>query len=278
MADPIPPKPSVDWMKTVVVPLLSAIAALFAGLHYGGPYPAPQPSPSPPFVQPQPAPIPNPIPLPTSVKVLDTRGMPISGLVEEGRQFTVTSTGATTLFAVPDPDADVTPVTKQQLICTLRNGATLQVMVLVDGANPTLLKIQSNKGAQPLPAPFVAPQPSPQPAPAQKRLLSMNVIEDPLHRTPATVSILNNVAIWNKYIAQGHVFRAYAAMSDPKDATKITTASTEPKGIKAVNFANEKKVALPALVLSDLVTGEPITAVPLPSNDMLDSVISANGG
>lgn len=288
MTDPTPPTPQkIDWNKTVIMPLLAALAAWLGGMQFNTPpTPTPQPTPNPaPFNQPSPTPL--PIPTPVGVKIVDAKGNPVTGLVEEGRQFSVMASGSTSLYAVPDSDADVTVVSKQHLVVTLHNGTLLQIMVLNNGVDPTLIKVQCNKGAQPPPfnqpnpAPFINPQPfnTPPPTPAPKqRLLQMSVVEDPVHRTAATVSILNNVTVWNKYIAKGHVFRAYPAMPDPTDPKKVATATTEPKGIKAVSTVNEKGLTIPALVLSDLVTGEIITAVPLPSNETLDSVISANGG
>ena len=294
MTDPTPPTPPFDWNKTVIIPLLTALAAWLGGMHWNStptpPTPSPQPNPAPaPFNQPSPTP--NPIPTPIGVKIIDSRGNPVTGLVEEGRQFSVIASGTTTLYAVPDSDADVTIISKQQLVCTLHNGTLLQIIVLNNGVEPTLIKIQCNKGAQPpppppfnqpnpapfiQPQPFTNPQPQPQPAPKQ-RLMQLSVVEDPLHRTAATVSILNNITIWNKYLSKGHQFKTYAAMPDPQDATKIVTATSEPKGIKAVNAVVAKGIPLPALVMSDLVTGDILTVVPLPTNDTLDSVLTSNG-
>jgi hypothetical protein len=290
MTDPTPKPPqTIDWSKTVIMPVLVALAAWLGGMQFKSsvtPVPTPTPHPAP---VPNPQPAPSPDPTPVGVKVVDAKGNPVTGLVDEGRQFSVIATGTTTLYAVPNSDADVTVINKQQIVVTLRNGTLLQVMVMSSGSDPTLLKVQCNKGPQPppfnqpapaptpKPLPNDEPQPLPPPSPPKQRLMQLSVVEDPLHRTPATVSVLNNLTIWNKYLLKGHQFKTYAAMPDPSDATKIMAATGEPKGIKAVNAVIAKGLSIPALVLSDLVSGEIIAVVPLPTNDTLDSVLTSNG-
>jgi hypothetical protein len=77
MTDPTPPTPQkIDWNKTVIMPLLAALAAWLGGMQFNTPpTPTPQPNPAPaPFNQPSPTP--TPLPTPAGVKIIDAKGNP----------------------------------------------------------------------------------------------------------------------------------------------------------------------------------------------------------
>ena len=132
-------------------------------------------------VVPVPSPIVNPIPptpLDNGVKVIDKHGKPISGPVDPGRQFSLVPDDGLTLTesieSADEDDIDCEPVTfavdgksKTKLLCTIRNGKVLSVIV-TGGNKPAIVRVTCNTApnpppVDPTPKPVDPPLPNPSP-------------------------------------------------------------------------------------------------------------------
>ncbi len=101
----------------------------------------------------------------------------------------------------------------------------------------------------PPPEPDPDPGPMPDPVPTSDKLL-IEVVEDPLNRSPDTAIVLSALAEWNALKDKGHDWRIYSIRT------------TETLGIDAVKEA--KDTPLPAMVIRDKESRKVLRVVNLP--------------
>jgi len=179
VAEPTPqPKTNPPSWLSIAATIGVAILGTLHAVGPVGPVSPPKPGPVPPVVNPvdpapaPPTPIEPPSPIATGVTVSDLHGNPLGNSVEAGHSFAVTAANGLTLTAIPTAtpkDSDVIEFSDSKLICTLRNGALLQIVVTGGGVKPSIVAIQCNHAPQPPPVvPVVSPPvnpPAPSPAP-----------------------------------------------------------------------------------------------------------------
>lgn len=154
----------VNWV-TLAVALFGAAMSVYN--HASLPVIPLVPVPDPISVVVPPKPIP-PTPINNGVSIVDKHGKPIAGPVDPGRQFSLVPDDGLTLTesieSADEDDIDCEPVTfavdeksKTKLLCTIRNGKTLSVIV-TGGNKPAIVRVTCNTAPNPPP---VDPTPKP---------------------------------------------------------------------------------------------------------------------
>lgn len=119
-----------------------------------------------PVTPPAPSPNDKTTPISSGVTIADMHGQPLGNSVDPGQMFTITAAAGVTLTAFPSPvkDADIAEFSDSKLVCTLRNGCTLQIVVTSNGVKPSVVMVQCNQAPQPPPpVPVVNPVTPPAP-------------------------------------------------------------------------------------------------------------------
>lgn len=228
----IPPSPPViDWKHLV----LAVLAALMAG------YMTPKPGPAPdkgsnvvPDKKDKPTP---PSPAVAVITVNDLSNTAILGGVEPDSMFVVKVVDGYSVIAnvlPPTTSGQVFTVSDTELVCSLQETGKLQVIAYGVG-KPTTLMIQANQAPQPPPVPVPVPVPSPQPAPSpspspsptpvSNALLTLCIVEDPNLRTVEQINTLNVRAVWDGFIAKGHLVRTYSIRDTTPEGKAATAAA-----------------------------------------------------
>ncbi len=100
------------------------------------------------------------------------------------------------------------------------------------------------------PVPPIPVPPDPDPDPPTSDAVLIEVIEDPLNRSPDTAIVLSAMAEWNALKDKGHDWRIYSVRT------------TEPAGLQAITDAGDSP--LPTMVVRDKATKKVLRVVPLP--------------
>jgi len=110
---------------------------------------------------------PAPVVDPHGLTITDRHGNTITDTVDAGHQFTIDGSAGTTLTPIPSvaDDADITEVSDSRLICTMRNGCKLQIVVTGAG-KPSVIAVTCNHAPNPPPVDPVKPVVDPTPKPS----------------------------------------------------------------------------------------------------------------
>ena len=114
----------------------------------------------------------------------------------------------------------------------------------------TVLGQMPNPPPNPPPKPDPDPIPDPDPPEPSSDSLMIEVVEDPLNRSPDTAIVLSALAEWNALKDKGHEWRIYSVRT------------TETLGLEAVAAA--KDVPHPAVVIRDKETRKILRVINLP--------------
>jgi len=242
-----PPEPSpakgFDWIHVVAL----IVAALLGGMQLK-PSPSPVPTPPAPIVvppapapQPKPDPTPTPIVIPpvitTGVTIVDAQGQPLGNSVNSGQMFVVTAPLGVTLTGVPtnSADADLIDVSDSKIVCTLRNGCKLQIVV-TGASKPTIVSIQCNQAPQPPPTPNVDPTPAPKPQPSPAPLptaknVSIAIVEDQSAKSLAVAKMFSQFAEWHALSQSGVTWCRYDVRTNETGGKQFVGQLAD-KGIK----------------------------------------------
>lgn len=250
-----PPAPATtpNWAAIIAYLIVTAMSAWNAHALIVTP-PAPVPVVVPPVI-----PIvlpPQPAPAGITPTVTDSKGLPLVSPAI-GQQFIVSVAAPITLTAVlaAPTDADVFKTSPQQLVITLRPGATQLQIVCAGSGEPTIFIIKPAAVAPPPtplpvpvpvvvpPTPVPVPSPSPVPAPVvNKGPMHISIVEDAANRSVAVNAVTDNYNLWQKYRKAGHTVHLWngGATSSPEQAAQADIA--------AVRAAT---LPLPAIVVRD---------------------------
>jgi hypothetical protein len=229
-----PPAPVVVHDDTVVVP------------------PRPQPTPIP-VPEPQP---PTPIVPHTGVVVEYLSGKTITDTVEPGFTFAVSGGSGVNLTGTTDSpdDADIVDVSDSKLLVTLRNSATLTVIVTGGGEKPRLISIRCNHAPQP-PPPIPVNPPSPDPAPVPNAGVRVLFLRDAMQGlTAGQVAAMDSPKVTdllNAKCAKDSDGRpAWHRWDSKVDASKLPGWSKVVDAVRA-KVASDPNVKYPLLVIDD---------------------------
>ncbi len=222
----------------------------------------PEPTPVPPTPAPKPVPVPDVVPVPTptptvGLKIIitdETDKVVSATTVDPGKLFQVSAAGAkgdVSWQKSTHGEVSVLSLKSGGFAFSLQPGAWVELFATDYGSQQQVsARISANQGAQPPPTPVNPPVPdNGDTKPVKSRKLMIAVVEDAQHRSLDTATILNAITMWNGFRDRGHDWRFY------------DVATTEAKGKIAVTRAG---AILPAIVLSDLTTGELVDTEPLP--------------
>lgn len=227
MADttPVPQPPTQPkWMQILLL-VVAAYAAFLQGKsnvppdNKPAPIVVPPPAPAP-IVDPPPVPRPDDTPVDgNSLSITDSQGRQILGAVKVGRHFHIVAPTGTSIVAIPQPtdaSGEVTTVSDREIVCTLYEGGSLQVISYSVG-KPTIFMVHSNQAPQPPPSPpspDVTP-PIPAPIPVQKTKVNISIIEDAPNRPADVAIILNDFKFWEAIRIKGNKVRIWNGGADP---------------------------------------------------------------
>lgn len=302
MSDTPPPNPppiGTSPTVTAIIVVLTLLVGLFGSPHVlpsptpaPNPIPAPQPQPEPPKPSPTPVPDPTPTPKPDGklrLKVTDVTGQLVtSATVSPNKLMLVRLEGATGKVewneTASSDGVQAGSFNDEGYALVLAPNTWVEFFATDFGSQQQVSqRITANQGPQPppTPTPTPTPEPSPQPQPAPSPVpvpsaqkLSLAVVEDALHRAPATAQTMNALSIWNGFLTRGCDYRFY----------DITT--TEEKGKAAVSAINkwnidhppaDGQVPLkpPALIIMNKDTRAVLKVVALPSPQDLATTVNA---
>lgn len=131
-----------------------------------------------------------------------------------------------------------------------------------DSQNVQQVLTVAGVGPRPPPEPEPMPKPRPEPTPEpESDSLLIQIIEDPLNRSPDTAIVLNAMAAWNDLKDKGHDWRIYSPRT------------TEQAGLDAMRDA--QSTPFPAMVIRDKKSGKVLRSVPLPATfDAVKRILS----
>lgn len=309
MTDPTPPKPTVAGVPPWLAAVLTIVATLPQLLHAVNVQPTPgpvkPPAPvvtpviTPPIVTPvTPPPVVTPVvtpPPPTliptaTITTTDAQGRPITGPVEPGAQFIVSSKGSVHADGAirwtvepSDPEA-ARPIPFPDgtgYVGTLQPGASI-VFVLSTAAGNLVetakTRVICKTAPQPPPVPVVvnppAPTPTPKPTPQPGALRVLIAFESSQAHTREQLAVLNSTALRAALDAKctpDAGLASWRQWDKDVDTTKDPSASLRDLWKQALPTA--KADGLPALIVA---RGTDVTVYPLPSTEA-EAVALVNG-
>lgn len=231
------------------------------------PVPVP-PQPVPPTPQPHPVPpTPHPTPGTLTILVADELGKPITAsTVEAGQLFRVSAVGSSGDIAwqtVKHGGVRLSASTDGKEFTGYLSGGEWVDFGLTDYVARKQLSVRISCGEGPRPPPVPPqpePKPQPQPTPNPSASVIYHPVYDPSQITPSVARVLNAVDWWNAQRTAGDDYLFYS------------TASTEPKGLKAIAALKTAGVPPPGLVITNKA-GDVLAAVSLPkTTDEIASV------
>jgi len=260
MSDPTPappptPKPGIDWNKLVII-LLTGLASLVSGLHFGQSTPAPTPAPVPNIVPkddkvPDQKTVPDqttPPPAPTDpvacITVSDSSGRSLGGAdVDPGTMIVLTSEkarhggeqGSIQWTVNPAVQKVVSPDGSSIVIVTPPTPTVINVQQAVALNNKIAIAsvtVKSGKGSQP--PPHIDPIPdqktSPTPIPTNNKL-GVAIIEVAGNRSPAVATMF---ASSEKYapLQNAGIPSIWYDVGDPSAIAKMAVAALTAANVK----------------------------------------------